>query len=95
VLEAYTSTALTALTAYSYGNNSTISQLWQRSDAAIGSGGNVAVGPNGDLYVANNTTLSELDATNGGTLRTLLGRSFPNGVAPILSNGDIWMYETT
>jgi hypothetical protein len=95
VLEAYSGSVLNALTAYSYVNNSTITQLWQRSDTAIGNGGNVAVGPDGKLYVANNTTLSELDPTTGATLRSLPGRQFPNGVAPILSNGDLWIYETT
>lgn len=96
VLESYSTSALSnTLTAYSYVNNSTITQLWQRTDAAIGNGGNVAVGPDGKLYVANNTTLSELDPTSGGTLRFLPGQSFPNGVAPILSNGYLWIYETT
>jgi hypothetical protein len=94
VLESYSSSALTALTAYSYVNNSTITQLWQRTDSAIGSGGTPALGPDGKVYVASNSTLSELDPTTGATLRSITGRNFPNGVAPVLSNGKLWIYET-
>jgi hypothetical protein len=37
--------------------------------------------------------LSELDPTNGSTVRFIPGRHFPNGVAPVVSNGKLWIYE--
>lgn len=93
VVEGFNGTISNALTAYTYTNNSTITQLWQRSDTSIGNAGAAAVGVDGKVYVANNTTLSELDGATGQTLRTITGRTFPNQAAPVLSDGKLWIYE--
>jgi hypothetical protein len=91
--EAFSQSAFGALTAYSYVNNSTITQLWQRTDSAIVNGSGVAVAADGKVYTVNKSTLFELDGATGSTLRSVGSRSFANGSAPVITNGKVWAYE--
>ena len=84
-----------ALTAFSYLNNSNISQIWQRSGSGAVAGSSVAIGANGNVYAADNSTLLELNPTNGNVLRSLSGLSLANGVTPALDQKDIWVYTDT
>jgi hypothetical protein len=94
IQQAVSTSVTTALTAYTYTNNSTITQLWQRTDGAIQSANGVAVAGTGLVYTVNDTTLLELNGSTGATLRSLPGRAFPRGSTPVISNGKIWVYET-
>jgi hypothetical protein len=91
VQETYSTTVSHALTAYSYTNNSTITQLWQ---STITGTGQPALDGNGNVYTVNSTTLFELNPTTGAVIHSLSGRNFPSAGAPIISNNTLWVYES-
>ncbi|MGB9475343.1 MAG: PQQ-binding-like beta-propeller repeat protein [Candidatus Udaeobacter sp.] len=87
VLEDYDG-PLPILSAYHYIDNAHIALLWQRSHLA--GFGSVAIGPTGKVYVAGDTTISELDPATGATLRSFPA-SFTNEVTPALTNNVLWI----
>jgi hypothetical protein len=94
VLEDYNSTVGT-LTAYNYIDNDTITQLWQKTGPGISGGSSVAIGPDSLLYAADNSTLLEIDPSDGSTLRSLDGQSIAGRVTPAMSNGYLWAFSQT
>ena len=93
VLSAYNTNQFNVLTAYSYTNNNTITQLWQYSGPGVQADSGVAIGPNGKIYSADNSNLVELDPTNGNLLRSVTGLSLANGITPALSRDDVIVYD--
>ena len=87
VLEDYS--GFTALSAYSYIDNDHITLVWQRTGPEIGTGGSVAIGCAGKVYVSGVSALSELDPATGATLRQISG-SFAIAMTPALTRGVIW-----
>jgi hypothetical protein len=92
VLEDYDGPTNT-LTAYSYTDNADITQVWQKSGAGLRSGASVAIAPDDTLYSVDNTTILQINPTDGSTLRSLGGQSIANLVTPALSNGDLWVFS--
>ena len=78
--------------AYRYGgDNNSITQLWQRTGAAILEGGSVAIGANGYIYTVGNGVW-ELDPETGATRRTIPG-AFAAGLTPMISGNVLWAYD--
>jgi hypothetical protein len=94
VLESFSSTSFDTLTAYSYTNNSAITQLWQESGTRDGirNGASVAIGADGKIYSVSNTILAERDPLTGAILRSISGLSIANQVTPALSDNHIWLF---
>ncbi|HEY7118638.1 MAG TPA: PQQ-binding-like beta-propeller repeat protein [Tepidisphaeraceae bacterium] len=91
VMEDYNG-ATTALTAYHYTSNSTITQVWQKTGAGVDSGASVALGADGKIYSVDNSTLVERDPDTGNILRSLGGQTFANAVTPALTDGYLWAF---
>jgi hypothetical protein len=90
VLEDFNGTTPT-LSAYHYTSNNLISLVWQRTGAGVGNGGSVAIGPNGDIFSADNSQVIEVDPATGAIVRFVNG-SFANGMTPALTNGVLWAF---
>jgi hypothetical protein len=95
VLTAYSSGVGKALTAYSYVDNATITQLWQVTGPSVTTAASVAVGPGGLVYAASTSSITEFDPGDGSTVRSLGGLSLAIGVTPALSNGYLWAISNT
>jgi hypothetical protein len=77
------------LVAYGYAPaTGAISQLWTKTGTGIGTG-NVALGPDGSIYGADQNTLVRFDPANGNILQSVAG-SFSRGTTPLLNNGFVW-----
>ena len=73
------------LIAFSYTNNSNITQLWQYSTTNT-TGGSVAIGVDGRVYAGGaHSQLVELDPASGHVLRSLDGINLAMNIAPTLS----------
>ncbi len=91
VLDDYSGT-FNGITAYKYAGNNSITQLWQKNGPGVVVGGEVAIGPTGDIYSVDNSTLVELDPATGNVLRSISGQDFSNAVAPAIVNGYLFAY---
>ncbi|MEK6644541.1 MAG: PQQ-binding-like beta-propeller repeat protein [Planctomycetota bacterium] len=83
------------LAAFSYVDNSQISQLWQQTGPGIGHGGSVAIGQKGSLFSADGATLLELDPSDGTVLRSLTGLSLAGGITPAITGNSIFLMTET
>jgi hypothetical protein len=92
ILAGYSGTT-TAITAYHYASNGSITQAWQYTGVGVKDGNSVAIGPNGDIYSVDNTTLVELSSVDGHVVRSLPGQSFANGLTPIISGNTLWTFN--
>ncbi len=82
------------LTAYQYGGTyNSITRLWGITGTGIRNGGQVAIGPTGNVYAVDNANLIEIDPVTGAILRTKSGQSFSNAVAPLIAGNDLWAYN--
>jgi hypothetical protein len=80
------------LSAYRYVSNAKIEFLWHR-DGVNGDGigsGSIAIGPNGNVYVAGGSHFFELDPETGATLRSVADKFF-TAVAPSITAGLLWI----
>jgi hypothetical protein len=93
VLETYGSSQFNVLTAYAYVDNDDIEQLWQKTGPGIRTGGSVAIGQDDSVYAVDNTTLVEIDPSDGSTRRSLSGQSIANAVTPEIGNGYLWAFS--
>jgi len=79
------------LTAFSYTNNSSITQVWRYSTTNT-TGGSVAIGLDGRIYAGGaHSQLVELDPASGNLLRSLDGIELAMGIAPALSANSIFL----
>ena len=93
VATAFDTTHTTALTAYSYTNNSTITQLWQYTGPGIPNNGSVAIGPDGGVYSVDSHNLVELNPANGSVMRSLTGLNLANGVTPAIDQNSLVIFD--
>ncbi|MCB9849633.1 MAG: PQQ-binding-like beta-propeller repeat protein [Phycisphaerales bacterium] len=84
------------LTAYAYTDNSTISQIWQKTndDPGIDARMDVAIDEDGYIYSSDNTRLVKLDPATGDEVDFVTG-SFANGMAPMVSDGYVWTFSSS
>lgn len=94
IVEDYSTQLSIALSAYHYQSNDEITLLWQRSGAVVDGAGSAAIGVSGNVYVAANDQISEINPDDGSTLRTIPG-SFANGATPAIGGGVIWAYSAS
>jgi hypothetical protein len=89
---AYTGTQNTegdTLTAYSYTNNSTITELWRKHGPELAAARSVALGPTGKIYTQGGGLLTERDPVTGDVLRSVSG-DFSIDQTPIVQDGYVW-----
>jgi hypothetical protein len=94
VLEDYNDPSNT-LTAYAYTDNANIAQIWQKTGPGLRSGSSVAIAPDDTLYSVDNTTILQIDPTDGSTIRSVGGQNIANLVTPALSDSDLWVIGPT
>jgi hypothetical protein len=82
-----------SLTAYSYTDNSNISQLWRVTDVTTSTQyGSVAIGPTGKLYSVGGGLIAERDPVTGNILRSTPAIS-ANNVTPVFQDHYLWTFN--
>ena len=79
------------LMAYDYVDSLHASLAWTRDLSDLGM--HPALGPEGNVYITDGTTLYEIDPESGRTLRSLPGQSFAYGSTPQISNGYLYDFS--